>query len=98
MNIIRLEIRTIEIRSLIGKTYPKNTASLLNRDYVYRKGLDLSKEALFCFVSQRTAKLQVLKVGDLKKILPLDGRLGFQSQTKRSSSNFVRPQLCIPLT
>ena len=49
-----------------GKTIPKNDASLLNRDYVNRKGLDLSKELLGVSVGQRAAKLQAVKVGDMK--------------------------------
>ena len=33
---------------------------------------DLSKEVLWVSLGQRTAKVKVVKVGDLKKILPLD--------------------------
>ena len=36
-------------------------------DYVNSGGLDLSKEALWASVVQRTAKLQASKVGDLEK-------------------------------
>ena len=87
-----------------GKTYPKNTASLLDRTYVNREDLDLSKEVLQVSVGQRTAKLKAVKVRDLKKILPL-GRSGtkcgqprFKSQTMGSSSKFESLQLCSPLT
>ena len=41
------------------------------RNYVNRGGSDLSKEVLWVSVGQKTAKLQVVKVGELKKILPL---------------------------
>ena len=41
------------------------------KDYCNSGGLDLSKEVLWVSVGQRTAKLQFVKVGDLKKILPL---------------------------
>ena len=53
-----------------GKAYPKNAASLLDRVCVNRRGLDLSKEVLWVSVGQRAAKIQAVKVGDLKKILP----------------------------
>ena len=35
-----------------------------------KKGLDLSKEVLWDSVSQLAAKLQAVKVGGLKKVLP----------------------------
>ena len=38
---------------------------------VDRGGLDLSKEVLWVSVGQKTAKLQVVTVGDLKEILLL---------------------------
>ena len=37
--------------------YPKSAARLLNRLYVNRKGLDLSKEVLRVSVGQRAAEL-----------------------------------------
>ena len=63
---------------LQGKQSLKNTASLFIGDYVYRGGLVLSKEVLQVSVGHRTAKLQVVEAGNLKKILPL-----CQSQNKR---------------
>ena len=48
----------------------KSAARLLNRDYVNRKGLDLSKEVLWVFVGQRAAEIRAVKVGGWKKILP----------------------------
>ena len=47
--------------------YLKSAARLLNRDYVNIGVLDLSKEVFWFSVGQRTAKLQVVKDGDLKK-------------------------------
>ena len=43
----------------------------MKRDYVNRRYLDLSYEVLRVSVGQRTAKLQGVKFGDLKKILLL---------------------------
>ena len=54
-----------------GKISLKNAVSLFIRDYGNKRGLDLSKEVLWVSVGQKTAKLQVVKVGELKKILPL---------------------------
>ena len=52
-----------------GKTYPKNAASVLDRDF-NREDLDLSKEVLWVSLGQLTAKLQAVKEGGLTKILP----------------------------
>ena len=52
-----------------GKTYLYNASSLLNSNWVNRRGLDLSKEVLWASVGQLAAKLQAVKVWDLKKIL-----------------------------
>ena len=57
-------------------------------------GLDLSEDLLWVSVCQRTAQLQAVKVGDLKKIQPRGPprttrvQPGFDSRTIRSSSNF----------
>ena len=48
----------------------KSATRLLNRIWVNKEGLDLSKEVLWVFVGQRTAELPAIKVGGLKKILP----------------------------
>ena len=61
--------------------YLKSAARLLNRDYVNRRGLDLSKEVLWISVFQRTVNLQVVR--SEKKILLL-GR----SPTKRRWPGF----------
>ena len=46
-----------------GKTYLSNASSLLDRDWVNKWGLDLSKEVLWVSLCQRAAKLQAVKVG-----------------------------------
>ena len=52
------------------KTYLWNASSLLNRDWVNRWDLDLSKEVLWVSGGQRAAELPAIKVGGKKKILP----------------------------
>ena len=52
--------------------YVKSAARLLDRDYVNRKGLHLSKEVLWVSLGQRAAKLRAVKVGDQKNILLID--------------------------
>ena len=47
--------------------YVKSAARLLNRDYVNKRGLDLSKEVLWVSVGQRAAEIPAIKVGGLKK-------------------------------
>ena len=47
--------------------YVESNARLLHRNWVKRKGLDLSEEVLWVSVSQRVAKLPAGKVGGLKK-------------------------------
>ena len=42
----------------------------MNRSWVNKRGLDLSKEVLWVSVGQRAAELPAIKVGGLKKILP----------------------------
>ena len=46
-------------------------AKLYARQYVNRRGLDLSKEVLWFSLSQSAAKLQAVENGGLEKILPL---------------------------
>ena len=50
--------------------YIKSTARLLNRNWVNKGGLDLSKEVLWVSVGQRAADLRAVKVGGQQKILP----------------------------
>ena len=49
--------------------YVNSAARFLNRTWVNKGGLDLSKEVLWVSVGQRAAELQVVKVGDQQKIL-----------------------------
>ena len=51
--------------------YVKSASRLLNRIYVNKGGLDLSKEVLWVSVGQRAAELRAVKVGGQKKILPI---------------------------
>ena len=47
--------------------YLKSAARLLNRDFVNRKGVDLSKEVLWVSVGQSAAGIPAIKVRGLKK-------------------------------
>ena len=61
-------ISTIEMRIIWkGIEYLKSAARLMDRDYVNRRGLDLSKKVLRVSVGQRVAELPAIKVGDLEK-------------------------------
>ena len=51
--------------------YVKSAARLLNRNWVNKEGLDLSKEVLWASVGQRAAELRAVKVGGQQKILPI---------------------------
>ena len=51
--------------------YLKSAVRLLKRDYVIRKGLDISKEVLWVILGQRVAELPAVKVGVQKKFLPI---------------------------
>ena len=62
--------------------------------------LEVSKKLLWVFVGQIAVKLQALKVGYLKKVLPLSplhGWLVIESQTMGSLSKFDRLQICSSL-
>ena len=66
-----LLINTIEMRVLwMEIKYIKSASRLLNRAWVNKGGLDLSKEVLWVSVGQRAAELPAIKVGGQKKILP----------------------------
>ena len=47
--------------------YIKSAARLLNRDWVNKGGLDLSKEVLWVSVGQRAAELRAVKLGGQTK-------------------------------
>ena len=46
----------------MGIEYLKSPARLLDRDYVNKRGLDLSKKVLWVSVGQRAADLRAVKV------------------------------------
>ena len=50
-----------------GIKYNKSAFRLLNRDWVNKGGLDLSKEVLWVSVGQMAAELPAIKVGGLKE-------------------------------
>ena len=47
--------------------YIKSAVRLLDRNWINKGGLDLSKEVLWVSVGQRAAELQAVKVGGQKK-------------------------------
>ena len=49
------------------KEYLKRAAWLLDRDFLNRRGLDLSEEVLWVSLGQRAAELPSIKVKGLKK-------------------------------
>ena len=49
--------------------YIKSAARVLDRDFVKKGGLDLSKEVLWVSIGQRAAEQSAIKVGGLKKRL-----------------------------
>ena len=51
--------------------YIKSAARVLNRDFVNKGGLDLSKNILWVSVGQGAADLRAVKVGSQKEILPI---------------------------
>ena len=56
-------ISPIEMRSLwMEIKYIQSDATLLDRDWVNKGGLDLSKEVLWVYIGQRAAKIQAVKV------------------------------------
>ena len=68
--------------SFVTKTPPasfliRNAARLLNRNYINRKGLHLSKEVLWVSVVQRATELRAVKVGSQKKSAAWRGRVRF---------------------
>ena len=66
-----LLINTIEMRVLwMEIKYIKSASRLLDRAWVNKGGLDLSKEVLWVSVGQRAAEQPAIKVGGQKKILP----------------------------
>ena len=100
-----LLINTIEMRVLwMEIKYIKSASRLLDRAWVNKRGLDLSKEVLWVSVGQRASELPAIKVGGRKKnsadqpgsnpLRPRGpiGRFFFQT------SNFDSWWICSPLT
>ena len=77
--------------------YIKSAARVLNKKFVNKGGLDLSKNVLWVSVGQGAADLRAVKVGGQKKILPRgrsrtqvararpNGRIFFQTSNFDSS-------------
>ena len=76
---------------MTGKTCIKNPNSPLNMDI---KEVSIFSEVMWVSVGQLAAKLQAVKIGGLKRILPLGqtratrGQPGVDSRTMGSSSIF----------
>ena len=65
-------ISPIKMRSLwMEIKYVKSAARLLDRNWVNKGGLDLSKKVLWVSVVHRAAQLQAVKFGGQQKILPI---------------------------
>ena len=87
-------INTIEMRSLwMEIKYIKSTARLLDRDWVNKGGLDLSKEVLWVSVGQRAADLRAVKVGGQQIILPIS-----LVRTRFARAGLIGRIFCWPLT
>ena len=87
-------INSIEMRSLwMEIKYIKRTARLLNRDWVNKGGLDLSKEVLWVSVGQRAANLWAVKVRGQQKILPIS-----PARAKRVRTGLIGRIICWPPT
>ena len=69
-----LLISPIEMRVLwMEIKYIKSASRLLDRNWVNKRGLDLSKEVLWVSVGQRAAELPAIKVGGKKKFCQASG-------------------------
>ena len=87
-------INTIELRSLwMEIKYIKSTARLLDRDWVNKGGLDLSKEVLWVSVGQRAADLRAVKVGGQQIILLIS-----PVRTRFARAGLIGRIFCWPLT
>ena len=82
-------ISPIEMRSLwMEIECVKSATRLLNRIWVNKGGLDLSKEVLWVSVGQRAADLRAVKVGGQQKILPISPRAGEAGSNRAARQNF----------
>ena len=78
------------MRSLLMEIwYIKSTVRLLDRVWVNKGGLDLSKKVLWVFVGQRAADLRAVKVGGHQKILPISLRAGKAGSNRAARQNFL---------
>ena len=83
-------MNTNEMRSLwMEMKYIKSTAILLNRIWVIKGGLDLSKDVLWVSVGQRAADLRGVKVGGQQNILPISPRAGKAGSNRAARQNFL---------
>ena len=87
-------ISPIEMRSLWTEIkYVKSAARLLDRNWVNKGGLDLSKEVLWVSVGQRAADLRAVKVGGQQIILPIS-----PVRTRFARAGLIGRIFCWPLT
>ena len=68
--------------------YIKSAARVLNRKFVNKGGLDLSKNVLWVSVGQGAADLRAVKVGGQKKILPIGPLRAKGARTRLIGRNF----------
>ena len=82
----------------------KSAARILNRNYVNKRGLDLSKNVLWVSVGQGAPDLRAVKVGGQKKNSADQPRAGNPGSNRAARQNFFSisdfdsPYLCCPLT
>ena len=98
-------ISPIEMRSLwMEMKYIKSTTRLLNRNWVNKEGLDISKEVLWVSVDQRAADLRAVKVKGwsyrpgIEPGLHSCGSRWVARQDFFQISNFDSLYFCCPLT
>ena len=81
----------------MGMKYIKSATSLLDRDWVNKRGLDLSKEVLWVSVGEKAAELRAIKVGGQKKFCRSALRRWSGFEPGRSAEFFFYLQLWQPL-
>ena len=80
---VPLLIGPIEMRVLWTEIkYIKSASRLLDRAWVNKEGLDLSKEVLWVSVGQRAAEPPAIKVRGQKKILPISPAWAIRVRTR----------------
>ena len=68
--------------------YIKSATRVLNRKFVNKGGLDLSKNVLWVSVGQKAADLRAVKVGGLKKNLAIRPGAGYSGSRPAARQNF----------